>query len=361
MTEVPPVVLHSLPEVPAVLFSPTGAPVSSLKLDFPAAACSERVVQEEVQMDDLEWDHLGLALSPTPAIPVPIQNMDHPCPKFQEDVPLAVWFKQAVGQKPQLMAKSLLYSPAEFYKEYKNIKRYSLQNAKGSFNLTISNAEPSDSAVYYCVAVFFNEIAFGNGTFVIITGKDSNSRTVVQQPVSDTVQPGDSVSLQCTVYTGSCAGEHSVYWFRHGSGESLPGVIYSHGNRSDECEKSPEAGSPTRSCVYSLPKRNLSLSDAGTYYCAVAMCGEMLFGNGTQLHIDGFHCSSEMMVLICLSIIRAGLLLCALLIFTLCYAAVKMKELEDIASDLPDTRQNRPHYTAALQRLGLPWSPLHPN
>ncbi|XP_072573163.1 uncharacterized protein [Paramormyrops kingsleyae] len=241
-----------------------------------------------------------------------------------EDVPFAVWFKQAVGQKPQLMAKALRYSTAEFYKEYKNIERYSLQNAEGSFNLTISNAEPSDSAVYYCVAVFFNEIAFGNGTFVIITGKDSNSRTVVQQPVSDTVQPGDSVSLQCTVDTGSCAGEHSVYWFRHGSGESLPGVIYSHGNRSDECEKSPEAGSPTRSCVYSLPKRNLSLSDAGTYYCAVAMCGEMLFGNGTQLHIDGFHCSSEMMVLICLSIIRAGLLLCALLIFTLCYAAVKV-------------------------------------
>uniref|UniRef100_A0A3B3QQI3 Ig-like domain-containing protein n=1 Tax=Paramormyrops kingsleyae TaxID=1676925 RepID=A0A3B3QQI3_9TELE len=204
------------------------------------------------------------------------------CP---EDGSFAVWFKQAVGQKPQLMAKAVDLLSGEFYKEYKNIKRYSLQNAKGSFNLTISNVEPSDSAVYYCATVFLHEVTFGNGTFVIIT--DSNSRTVVQQPVSDTVQPGDSVSLQCTIETGSCAGEHSVYWFRYGSGESLPGVIYSHRNRSDECEKSPEAGSPTQSCVYSLPKRNLSLSDAGTYYCAVAMCGEMLFGNGTQLDIDG--------------------------------------------------------------------------
>jgi hypothetical protein len=76
-----------------------------------------------------------------------------------------------------------------------------------------------------------------------------------------------------------------VYWFRAGSGESHPGVIYTPGNRSDDCEKSPESPSPTQTCVYSLSKNNLSLSDAGTYYCAVATCGEILFGNGTNLNI----------------------------------------------------------------------------
>ncbi|KAJ8337707.1 hypothetical protein SKAU_G00366730 [Synaphobranchus kaupii] len=42
-----------------------------------------------------------------------------------------------------------------------------------------------------------------------------------------------------------------------------------------------------KSCVYNFPKRNLSLSDAGTYYCAVATCGEILFGNRTKLDFEG--------------------------------------------------------------------------
>ncbi|XP_045078153.1 uncharacterized protein LOC121572581 [Coregonus clupeaformis] len=110
--------------------------------------------------------------------------------------------------------------------------------------------------------------------------------SVLQQPVFESVQPGDSVTLNCTIHIETCVGQHSVYWFRHGSGESHPGIIYTHGDRSDQCEKIPETGSPTQSCVYNLPKRNLSLSDAGTYYCAVASCGEILFGNGTMLDID---------------------------------------------------------------------------
>uniref|UniRef100_A0A674EDB5 Ig-like domain-containing protein n=1 Tax=Salmo trutta TaxID=8032 RepID=A0A674EDB5_SALTR len=130
------------------------------------------------------------------------------------------------------------------------------------------------------------------------TSQCSASRitTVVQQPVSESVQPGDSVTLNCTIRTETCAGEHSVYWFRHGSGESHPGIIYTHGDRSDWCEKSPEACPPTQSCVYNLPKRNLSLSDAGTDYCAVASCGEILFGNGTKLYIK-----DSLLLVYCLS------------------------------------------------------------
>uniref|UniRef100_A0A8C9WPI7 Ig-like domain-containing protein n=1 Tax=Scleropages formosus TaxID=113540 RepID=A0A8C9WPI7_SCLFO len=187
------------------------------------------------------------------------------------------WFKFIIGQTPQLIAASHKYTEEATLSENFNSGRFKVKLGTGINHLIISRTESSDSAMYYCATRSDYTIQFGPGTF----------RTVVQQVVSDPVHPGDSVTLQCTVDSDTCAGEHSVYWFRHGSGESLPGLIYTHGNRSDECEKSPEAGSPTHSCVYSLPKRNLSRSDAGIYYCAVVTCGDILFGDGTQLEFQG--------------------------------------------------------------------------
>ncbi|KAI4876101.1 hypothetical protein NFI96_026945 [Prochilodus magdalenae] len=116
-------------------------------------------------------------------------------------------------------------------------------------------------------------------------GSSSHLSAVLQHPVSDPVELGGDTTLQCSVLTDTSAGEHSVYWFRHGSGESHPGIIYTHGNRSDQCKSSSD--SSTQSCVYKLLKRNLSLSDAGTYYCAVLMCGEIILGSGTKLDVVG--------------------------------------------------------------------------
>ncbi|CAB1351617.1 unnamed protein product [Coregonus sp. 'balchen'] len=136
----------------------------------------------------------------------------------------------------------------------------------GIFHLNIYSTKQEDVGMYYCGLVRLNFIEFGPGTTLMLK-----------------VQPGDSVTLKCTIHTETCVGEHSVYWFSHGSGESRPGIIYTHGDRSDQCVKSPEVGSPTQSCVYNLPKKNLSLSDARTYYCAVASCGDTF--QSTILHL----------------------------------------------------------------------------
>ncbi|KAJ8008359.1 hypothetical protein DPEC_G00104010 [Dallia pectoralis] len=114
---------------------------------------------------------------------------------------------------------------------------------------------------------------------------------------------GDNVTLHCfckaTYVCGS--GYSNVVEFGQGAilhvkGESHPGIIYTHGDRSGQCKNSTETGSPTQSCVYNLPKRNLRLSDAGTYYCAVVSCGEILFGNGTKLVVKERHSEPVLLV-----------------------------------------------------------------
>ncbi|XP_014011465.1 uncharacterized protein [Salmo salar] len=229
-----------------------------------------------------------------------------------------VWFKQTLGQKPLLMT-SRLSSGQYFYfnnftKNFTDTKHLSVKRGVDSFNLTISKTEPWDSATYYCGAMKVGKVKFGEGTVLIVKGSESNSMSVNQQPVFELVQPGDSVTLNCTIHTETCAGEYSVYWFRHGSGESCPGILYTNGDRSDQCEKSIETGSPTQSCVYNLPKRNLNLSDAGTYYCAVASCGVILFGNGTKLHVDHGCKEDHVFMVYCLGV---ALALCVILIIVL--------------------------------------------
>ncbi|XP_036419477.1 uncharacterized protein LOC118803078 isoform X2 [Colossoma macropomum] len=115
----------------------------------------------------------------------------------------------------------------------------------------------------------------------------TDEKTDHHPPPESAIKNEEPVKLQCSVQavTLSCSGEHSVYWIRHGSGESHPGIIYIHPHTRDECEKSSETDSPTQSCVYKLPKRNLSLSDAGTHYCAVAECEHEAKSTGKENNV----------------------------------------------------------------------------
>ncbi|MBN3301603.1 KV3AJ protein, partial [Amia calva] len=197
-----------------------------------------------------------------------------------------VWIKQVCGGPPRSVGSTEKNLPL-MEDEFNHREKFTIERSGNDFQLHIYSIQPADAGRYYCAAVRFKSVTLGNGTYIWLKGSASVSRRVEQQPASVPVQPGDSVTLQCTIHTETCAGEHSVHWFRHGSGEALPGLIYTHGNRSDPCESSSEPGLPAQGCVYELPKRNLRSSDAGTYYCAVATCGQILFGNGTRLEFAG--------------------------------------------------------------------------
>uniref|UniRef100_A0A665VIB0 Ig-like domain-containing protein n=1 Tax=Echeneis naucrates TaxID=173247 RepID=A0A665VIB0_ECHNA len=191
------------------------------------------------------------------------------------------WYKQIFGQNPKLVSKFYKHDTNSImYGEFENNSRVQVDISIGKNNLKISNAQISDSATYHCMSSYGYVYTFLET--ITVSVQSSGMTVQVLQSGSQTVQPGDSVTLNCIVQTRNCEGECSVHWFKD-SGESHPGLIYTHGGRNDTCEREPET--QTHSCVYNLAMKSLNLSHAGTYYCAVASCGRILFGNGTELEV----------------------------------------------------------------------------
>ncbi|XP_047458606.1 uncharacterized protein LOC125018612 isoform X2 [Mugil cephalus] len=194
------------------------------------------------------------------------------------------WYKQALGKRPRLMSTFYKHNANGTFEEEFIHPRFTLttDNQKHLL-LNIADLRISDSATYYCVKSNLYDFEFCEGTTINVKGSGLNIQTAVHQSSSEIVQPERSVTLNCTVHTGSCDGEHSVYWFKIEDG-SHPGLIYTHGDRNDQCKRKNNTQAQT--CVYNLPINSMDLSDDGTYYCAVASCGYILFGNGTKLEIE---------------------------------------------------------------------------
>uniref|UniRef100_A0A4W6DQH0 Ig-like domain-containing protein n=1 Tax=Lates calcarifer TaxID=8187 RepID=A0A4W6DQH0_LATCA len=232
---------------------------------------------------------------------------------YDSDAVKYYWYKQTLGQKPRLISSFYSYDKnGTFYNECKNNPRFTLETGNGKNHLRISDLRTSDSATYYCANSFSITFEFAEGTSVSVKESGLNIQALVHQSESETIQPGGSVTLNCTVHTETCDGEHSVYWFKS-SEESHPGLIYTHGDRNDQCERKPNT--QTHTCVYNLPMKNLSLSHAGTYYCAVASCGHILFGNGTKLDIEDEN--SLVLVYVLSSALAFTIILSVLLTFLL--------------------------------------------
>uniref|UniRef100_A0A671XXH4 Uncharacterized LOC115568723 n=2 Tax=Sparus aurata TaxID=8175 RepID=A0A671XXH4_SPAAU len=186
-----------------------------------------------------------------------------------------------------------------------------LRVEKNISKLTILRTTEEDEGMYHCAVIDWDKNLW-SGTYLSLKGNTqrTSNYTVVQQPTaSDPVRPGDLKTLQCSVLSDSetktCPGDYSVFWFRVESDKSHPNILYTDGNRRDECE---DRSDTQKSCVHHFSQK-VNSSDAGTYYCAVATCGEILFGNGAKVEIEG-RMSPELialvMAIICLVISLIG-------------------------------------------------------
>uniref|UniRef100_A0A3B1JIY5 Ig-like domain-containing protein n=2 Tax=Astyanax mexicanus TaxID=7994 RepID=A0A3B1JIY5_ASTMX len=233
------------------------------------------------------------------------------------------WFKQSYGKLPQLVVR-LVNNNLNVRHNRQFQQRFNATLKGDQLVLNIQETVEEDSGTYFCVRVKTDVTEFGSGTLLIFNEEKSQKGTVTELKVKSGKSAG---SLQCSVLmaTLSCSGDHSVYWFRPDSGEPRPGIIFTHGNSSSPCTRSSETVSPTQSCIYKLPKNNLSLSDAGTYYCAVAACGETTLEDCSSSKIKG-DCTGQMIILIWLSIVRTAVVAVMLFIIAVIYSVKKIKK-----------------------------------
>uniref|UniRef100_A0A672IR32 Ig-like domain-containing protein n=1 Tax=Salarias fasciatus TaxID=181472 RepID=A0A672IR32_SALFA len=208
------------------------------------------------------------------------QSVTFTCPRKTEGTVILFWLRIISGHQPEFLGKTVGIDSSEVHQT----PHHTIKQEPGTFILHINQTQINDTGLYYCILTTgWTDMIFLKGIFFEVQGPQSSFSSIIQAPPSAAVHPGESVSLQCSVLSDSerktCSEDYRVHWFRAGSHQSHPSFIYTHGGKA-------ECGNSSQKCFYNFYKK-VSVSDAGTYYCAVAACGEVMFGNGAKLEIKG--------------------------------------------------------------------------
>uniref|UniRef100_A0A3P8UXX4 Immunoglobulin domain-containing protein n=1 Tax=Cynoglossus semilaevis TaxID=244447 RepID=A0A3P8UXX4_CYNSE len=216
------------------------------------------------------------------------------------------WYKQRLGYTMDTVALNVDNRESS---KRTNDSRITVSTGKDC-TLTIRNVSKDDEATYFCFSGTMFRPSFASGIFLA-------DLSVKLTPEIVSIQQGDQMSLQCSLLSENklnsvqCPGVDEVYWFRSETGSSHPGFIYTQGNREDE----------RKSCVHTFCTLIGRSSDAGTSYCTEAMCGEILFGEGTTVDVKSLMIRIWSPSNLCHSLLRCNLIgrhRRALLLLTLC-------------------------------------------
>ncbi|XP_041846195.1 uncharacterized protein LOC121643060 [Melanotaenia boesemani] len=230
-------------------------------------------------------------------------------PEVQHRKTKVYWYKQDAGDS--LTSIVMLNQNTNLaYGQKFPPSRVKAESNETCTSLTILSTIQEDEGMYHCAAIDWTT-AFWSATYLSLKGNSekTSTYTVVQRPkIFDPVHQEDT--LQCSVISEhenkACSEDVHLFWFRATSHKSLPDIIYAEGNGHNKCNKISQTQDR---CVYNFSK-SISSSDDGTYYCAVATCGEILFGNRTtadaQEQTSSFQFPVLMMTIIFLVISVTG-------------------------------------------------------
>ncbi|XP_026208362.1 uncharacterized protein LOC113157232 [Anabas testudineus] len=246
------------------------------------------------------------------------QNVTLRCSSESNAVTFLSWYQQSLGKKPNIISTRMKHSSeADIYPAFK--ERFQVVTTRGHYSndLEIRDLRLSDSATYYCGILEFNAIEFGQGAFLHVKKSMSNFQAAVHQPALVPHQPGDSVNLSCTVNAEPCAGEQNLFWFRHSA--SLPAIMYFS---EEQCTSFTNEKTHIKNCTSTLTIKSGRLPDASTYYCALASCGEIVFGKGTRMEITG---STSVLPLL-VHILSVALAVSVIVLLALSFVMYKLKK-----------------------------------
>ncbi|XP_051275454.1 uncharacterized protein LOC127374316 [Dicentrarchus labrax] len=228
------------------------------------------------------------------------------CPR--ESSSTSFWIRLVSGNLPEVLGRTFKTESAD--------PSITVSGEAGTFVLQIKNVKRSDTGIYVCFKTQQKWIVLKT-VDLRVEGPESDITAV---PPSDPVRPRDSATLQCSVLSDcenqTCPGDLSMCCFRIGSNESHPSLNYTQQNSAEEYENNPD-GLSTKKCIF----KNVSSSDPGTYYCAVATCEEIFCRNRSKpdpeaVNVWDSQRANTILLLLC-AVLAISLIVGAFLIFSI--------------------------------------------